>query len=185
MFRLFAIAALAFTLASCAPMQANQIERMGNDARLQMLEKRSDQELCNAFTSPYIGPASKAQIHGLLEERGVQECHGKFGAHAYVTPPKKDKTKYKTRELTKAEKATIARVIKQGLKDPDSAKFRWVPYRYPEKGAGSYCGYVNAKNSYGGYTGFEQFHVLLVPEKGGIEAVMPVIDGWAYCEEYR
>ncbi|MDH0520842.1 hypothetical protein [Achromobacter xylosoxidans] len=34
------------------------------------------------------------------------------------------------------------------LKDPDSAKFR---------NQKSFCGEVNAKNSYGGYTGFKRF----------------------------
>ncbi|MFW2112531.1 hypothetical protein [Acinetobacter geminorum] len=45
----------------------------------------------------------------------------------------------------------IKEIVKKELKDPLSAQFRDI------KGQ---CGYVNAKNSYGGYSGFEQFIVL-------------------------
>lgn len=47
------------------------------------------------------------------------------------------------------EKETIS-AVKNSLKDPDSAQFQDV------KG---YCGEVNAKNSYGGYTGFKKFYI--------------------------
>lgn len=57
--------------------------------------------------------------------------------------------------LRPADKATIAKVVKNQLKDADSAKFRWPAPR----AFGLYCGWVNAKNSYGGYTGFEPFMV--------------------------
>lgn len=55
------------------------------------------------------------------------------------------------RELDAKEKAIIERVAKEEMKDPDSAKFTWQDYR----GGEIYCAYVNAKNSYGGYTGNE------------------------------
>lgn len=43
-----------------------------------------------------------------------------------------------------------------GLKDPDSAKFRNVAIKRYE-GLRIVCGEVNAKNSYGAYTGFKKF----------------------------
>ncbi len=44
------------------------------------------------------------------------------------------------------------------LKDPDSAMFKSL--RVVEgKGGEALCGEVNAKNSYGGYTGFNRFFV--------------------------
>lgn len=46
--------------------------------------------------------------------------------------------------------------IKAKLKDPDSAEFRNVHY-YSGSGGPVVCGEVNAKNSYGGYNGFEPF----------------------------
>ena len=42
------------------------------------------------------------------------------------------------------------KLTRQHLKDPESAKFQNI------KG---YCGEVNAKNSYGGYTGFKPFYL--------------------------
>ena len=62
-------------------------------------------------------------------------------------------------------------VIRQRLKDPDSAQFRnstpffKTLYNYGLAAAGSYeplwalCIEVNAKNSYGGYSGFEKWMV--------------------------
>ncbi len=50
------------------------------------------------------------------------------------------------------------------LKDPDSAKFREVDVIkqvHPDtKHFGTVCGYVNAKNGFGGYTGFKPFMVM-------------------------
>lgn len=53
------------------------------------------------------------------------------------------------RELSLKEKNTIEAAAKGSLKDPDSAKFQWQDY----KGGDVYCAHVNAKNSYGGYSG--------------------------------
>lgn len=44
--------------------------------------------------------------------------------------------------------------VRQNLKDPESARFDKVTFN-TETGAG--CGYVNAKNSMGGYVGFQSF----------------------------
>ena len=49
--------------------------------------------------------------------------------------------------------------VRTRLKDPDSARFAGVSLN--EK-TGSICGWVNAKNSWGGYTGMTEF-VLIVP----------------------
>jgi hypothetical protein len=61
--------------------------------------------------------------------------------------------------------------IRGSLKDPDSAQFRdWTPffknlYNYGFAGAGHYeplwqlCVEVNAKNSFGGYTGYTWMYV--------------------------
>ncbi|MEM9995153.1 MAG: hypothetical protein AAGE79_13615 [Acinetobacter pittii] len=49
------------------------------------------------------------------------------------------------------------RYIKNNLKDPDSAVFRNVEAYFTRDGNTVACGEVNAKNSYGGYTGFKWF----------------------------
>lgn len=51
------------------------------------------------------------------------------------------------------------------LRDPDSAKFGKVVYREP----GIVCGFVNAKNGFGGYTGEKSFISLGTPELTWLE----------------
>jgi len=59
----------------------------------------------------------------------------------------------------RAEQAKDA--VKATLKDPESAQFRnlytksWTGKASPDDAV---CGEVNAKNSYGGYTGFTRFY---------------------------
>lgn len=59
---------------------------------------------------------------------------------------KSPEQKYK--EQKKVVEQKTQQVIRESLKDPDSAKFRNI-YEV--------CGEVNAKNSYGAYTGFKKF----------------------------
>ena len=58
--------------------------------------------------------------------------------------------------------------IKERLRDPDSAKFTFRPYKLGAVQIGRstepgyyMCGTVNAKNGYGGYTGAKDFYVRL------------------------
>ena len=67
-------------------------------------------------------------------------------------------------ELEKARKIYFAQSsvnsVKIRLKDPASAKFREVvsvPYKLKNKTVYATCGEVNAKNSFGGYTGYKLF----------------------------
>jgi hypothetical protein len=56
------------------------------------------------------------------------------------------------------------------LKDSDSAKFRGVMYKMHEPSVWTMCGEVNAKNSYGGYAGFQPFYAqALKIEPGPVE----------------
>jgi hypothetical protein len=75
---------------------------------------------------------------------------------------------------TVAQKKLIEQAVKEQLKDPDSAKFKHSDY-HVDKTDGVYCGYVNAKNSYGGYTGFQTFEVLSVADGKGF--IMIGVDG--------
>lgn len=43
--------------------------------------------------------------------------------------------------------------VKATMRDPDSAQFRDIKQTGPD----SYCGWVNGKNGFGGYAGFELF----------------------------
>lgn len=49
------------------------------------------------------------------------------------------------------------RAVKASLKDPGSAEFKGVYANYTEEYGVVACGYVNAKNSFGGYTGYKAF----------------------------
>lgn len=71
-------------------------------------------------------------------------------AAAWAAAPSKQ-----TKDLD-AAKVTAAKVfVANGLKDPDSAKFRNVKVKW-----GNVCGEVNAKNSYGGYVGYRRFYAI-------------------------
>lgn len=72
------------------------------------------------------------------------------GTSALAAPP----------PLSVREQAEIRRVVGGKLKDGESARWQW-PVPTTQGQTIAYCGFVNAKNSYGGYTGFAQFFVLL------------------------
>lgn len=68
--------------------------------------------------------------------------------------------------VSPAERDAIEAAVKEKLRDPDSARFRDIK----RTGDNSFCGWVNAKNGLGGYTGFAVFYTgpkgtaLLPPE---------------------
>lgn len=59
------------------------------------------------------------------------------------------------RDLDAAKVVAVKTVIVNGLKDPDSAKFRNVKVKWD-----TVCGEVNAKNSFGGYVGYRRFYAI-------------------------
>lgn len=71
--------------------------------------------------------------------------------------------------MTAQEKALLAKSFAYGLKDPNSAQFQWtkVPKSLP-KDSFEYCALVNAKNSYGGYTGATPFIGMVLIRDGKI-----------------
>lgn len=73
-----------------------------------------------------------------------------------------------------SEEQAIA-AVKQKLKDPDSAKFKNLR---PMGEGGGYCGWVNARNSYGGYAGFAVFYVN---SKGEVAILPPELSEPDLC----
>ena len=69
------------------------------------------------------------------------------------------------------------RAVRGELKDPDAAQFRDVRANYTEEFGVVACGRVNAKNDFGGYTGFRRF------VSGGKSVILEgrdnVADAWA------
>jgi hypothetical protein len=85
-----------------------------------------------------------------------------------------------SRDLAPAEKTALTHSLSKTLKDPDSAKFDWGPVKYVQGSASTeYCGIVNAKNSYGGYTGYQMYHAIISLDpkghytSGSIDMTMP------------
>lgn len=70
------------------------------------------------------------------------------------------------RELTSDEIKAVESTVKDSLKDPYSAKFEHGDFPETDKNS-LYCGLVNAKNSYGAYTGYQLFSVMLAKNKRG------------------
>lgn len=93
----------------------------------------------------------------------VLMCIGIYLAAMSVAPSEAKKLKKATPyELSTEQIEAVERGIREDLKDPDSAKFaRFAATREPGSGMITVCGYVNAKNSYGGYTGKQLFYGLL------------------------
>jgi hypothetical protein len=72
------------------------------------------------------------------------------------------------RNLTAIEKASLAQILARSFKDPSAAQFKWMPVVLTERdGVTDYCGLVNGKNSYGGYTGFVRFYAQLTKDSNG------------------
>jgi hypothetical protein len=72
------------------------------------------------------------------------------------------------RELTPVEKASLTISLAQTLKDTGSAQFRWMPVTLLQReGITDYCGLVNGRNSYGGYTGYQKFYAQLFKNEKG------------------
>ena len=67
--------------------------------------------------------------------------------------------------------------LKEVLKDPGSAQFRNLYFGYDKRFGNALCGEVNAKNSYGGYTGFSPFAVSDLPLNGGSRVVIKNSEG--------
>lgn len=54
------------------------------------------------------------------------------------------------------DRRAIVAAVGDRLRDGESARWRWPEYRNEVV----YCGFVNARNAFGAYAGFEQFHIL-------------------------
>ncbi len=67
-------------------------------------------------------------------------------------------------------RAAIEVAVRAGLKDPESARFKWIKV----SDSRFYCGFVNAKNALGGYVGFEPFYVDYYKTSNGKYEVGPV-----------
>lgn len=78
---------------------------------------------------------------------------------AAITAPLTPTEKKAEQEKWFGTKTIVAakRAVTNSLKDPNSAEFKNVYANYTDGYGVVACGYVNAKNSFGGYTGYKAF----------------------------
>jgi len=96
-------------------------------------------------------------IAAMLIATAIAECGLKTnGATIAEKPPPQAPTD--VWELSASEKAALGKSLAKVLKDPVSAQFRWMAVAYDKSiSTAVYCGWINGKNSYGGYTGVKPF----------------------------
>ena len=75
-------------------------------------------------------------------------------------------------------------LVRRELKDPNSADFKDIYVASTPKGGKKVCGWVNAKNSYGGYVGFQRFisngnDYTTIDKESPFNLVMPFSELWA------
>jgi hypothetical protein len=78
---------------------------------------------------------------------------------------------------------TAERWVKMRLNDPESAQFSHVETNKDTK---TVCGFVNARNAFGGYTGdrmwvYRDYTVTLQEDAGDREAMLAFMDLWSQC----
>lgn len=67
--------------------------------------------------------------------------------------------------LSPSQEAAVKASVTGTLKDPESARFGTIAASKDGTGTITVCGLVNAKNSFGGYTGNQPFNGLLFADK--------------------
>jgi len=76
--------------------------------------------------------------------------------------------KASARELTLDEKQVVAEAVRDRLRDPASAEFKWgsivgeIAPADENSASAVYCGYVNSRNAYGGFVGDKPFSTFLM-----------------------
>lgn len=92
---------------------------------------------------------------------------GATSSDSQQDPVINDKIDWEPHELSGDEMQMVKDKVLSILKDPDSAQFKDIAASIAEEENGivEACGYVNAKSSYGGYTGFQPFSIVIHTEK--------------------
>lgn len=131
---------------------------------------------CDRYVSPAMTDEYRAQT---LAECEAEKARAPEPDKHPPAPPEKVATPKPKLALPKDLAAwgqAVRRRVVQDLKDPESARFRGLYVSaWNDHGVMKplLCGEVNAKNSYGGYTGFSRF---MADENGTV--FDPGSDGW-------
>lgn len=77
--------------------------------------------------------------------------------------------------LTAQQQQQVRTGTAKRLKDPEAARFGKLNATRAKDGSITVCGYVNGKNSYGGYTGYSPFMgMFLAPPRSGTYEVVKI-----------
>lgn len=131
------VALVLAAAAACSPAMAVAYRCVAADAKVRFQDRPCDQD------APQVAPPMKTQAAPT-----PTAPTGGAGTGAWQ-PTVQDRTSQPQR----TEEELKARVLST-LKDPDSAKFQGIQHVWTGR---ALCGQVNARNSYGGYTGFKAF----------------------------
>lgn len=74
-------------------------------------------------------------------------------------------------QLTPKMTEQVKQGVASGLKDPESARFSPLMVAVRSGNTVHVCGYVNAKNSYGGYVGEKPFYATGIADLGSYSAI--------------
>src|SRR5262249_11250622 len=86
---------------------------------------------------------------------------------------------YKLEQLSSEAVAVMQATIRRALTDPDSAKFGELRSGRDAKGLLHVCGWVNAKNSFGGYNWHAAVHGLRYGTPVRRPRVVAALENWA------
>lgn len=92
----------------------------------------------------------------------VALCAASVLAGCQTAPPRPPQPPLKPIVLSESQKVAVEEGVKSQLKDPESARFGTTIAGADAEGTITVCGWVNAKNSYGGYTGEQPFNGIMI-----------------------
>jgi hypothetical protein len=78
-----------------------------------------------------------------------------------ATSAPQPEAKFEDIKLSSAQITKVKQAVIERLKDPESARFNSAFVASKQEGLIYVCSFVNAKNSYGGYTGNKPFQAIL------------------------
>ena len=91
--KLLILVVTIFCLTACAAIEAEKLESMSEENRLQLLAVKPDQKLCNAYLNDLTLTSTKKQIGEILVRRGVKKCRSvstalgnRYGREAFLHP---------------------------------------------------------------------------------------------------
>jgi predicted nucleic acid-binding Zn-ribbon protein len=165
---------------ACGVIYAKYNPNAKEDAKAKLKElkkKKPKEEVKPSFREKFSNPIIKRLIIATVS-LGVLVALSWVGYGFYKAEKQKQEIASKTAKI----KDHIART----LKDPESAQFE----KFLLTDIDGACGYVNAKNSMGGYVGFKRF--VVEPDNGKVifeqedeeENVMFLIDADSFCRNY-